>query len=296
VVVKSAEQAKEMLGKLFGIGPWWSVVADIGKDLMIAGEPFKLKVSHARLLENTTIELIEPTGSSLWADFVATTGGGVHHICYDVTNWQEMVDTVEGLGGKMLVAANVFGKKFCYMRMPTGLVVEFADEHIHADAEKLLRSKPLPAVSLDGGHLGTIVKNTKQAKELYKILGYETWWTVDAPVPKEAMIVGDAFTLRVSDTLLAGRTILELLEPLSKGSLWDTFVKTTGGGMHHLGFEVPDWQATIAKMKRVGGKVLVSADVWGGKFGYVQLPIGLIVEFQTIPSHAEAQKMFAIIE
>ncbi|MBM4432631.1 MAG: hypothetical protein FJ025_01350 [Chloroflexi bacterium] len=285
-----------MLGKLFGIGPWWSVVADVGKDLMIAGEPFKVKVSHARLLENTTLEVVEPTGPSLWADFIATTGGGVHHICYDVSNWQEMVDTVESLGGKMLVAANVFGKKFCYMRMPTGLVVEFADERIHADAEKLLRSKPLPAVSLDGGHIGTIVKDTKQAKELYKILGYETWWTTDAAVPKEAMIVGDAFSLRVSDTLLAGRTILELLEPLSKGSLWDEFVKTTGGGMHHIGFEVPDWQATIDKMKSVGGKVLVSADVWGGKFAYVQLPFGMIVEFQTIPSHGEAQKMFGIIE
>jgi len=286
-----------MLGKLFGIGPWWSVVADVGKDLMIAGEPFKLKVSHARLLENTTIELIEPVSSgSLWSEFLATTGGGVHHVCYDVTNWQEMVDTVENLGGKMLVAANVFGKKFCYMRLPTGLVVEFADEHIHADAEKLLRSKPLPAVSLDGGHIGTIVKDTKQAKELYKILGYEIWWTVDAAIPQEAMIVGDAFSLRVSDTLLAGRTILELLEPISSGSLWDKFAKTNGGGMHHIGYEVSDWKAMIDKMKRLGSKVLVSGDVWGGKFAYVQLPIGLIVEINTIPSNAEAQKMFGIIE
>ena len=120
VVVKDIDAAKQMLKTLFGIGPWWSVVADVGKDLMIAGEPFKLKVSHARLLENTTIELIEPVSSgSLWSKFLATTGGGVHHICYDVINWQEMVDTVESLGGKMLVAANVFGKKFCYMGCPS---------------------------------------------------------------------------------------------------------------------------------------------------------------------------------
>ena len=66
--------------------------------------------------------------------------------------------------------------------------------------------------------------------------------------------------------------------------------------MHHIGYEVPDWQAMIDKMKRLGSKVLVSGDVWGGKFAYVQLPIGLIVEIQTIPSHAEAQKMFGIIE
>ncbi|MBM4433402.1 MAG: hypothetical protein FJ025_05320, partial [Chloroflexi bacterium] len=189
-----------------------------------------------------------------------------------------------------------WGKKFCYMRMPTGLVVEFADEHIHADAEKLLRSKPLPTVSLDGGHIGTIVKDTKQAKELYQILGYETWWTIDAAIPPKAMIVGDAFSLKVSDALMAGRTILELLEPISKGSLWENFAKTIGGGAHHIGFEVPDWQATMDKMKNVGGKVLVSGDVWGGKFAYVQLPIGLIVEINTIPSNTDAQKMFGIIE
>jgi catechol 2,3-dioxygenase-like lactoylglutathione lyase family enzyme len=296
VVVKDIDAAKQMLKTLFGIGPWWSVVADVGKDLMIAGEPFKVKVAHARLLENTTIELVEPMGSSLWADFIATTGGGVHHICYDVTNWQEMVDTVESLGGKMLVAANVFGKKFCYMRLPTGLVVEFADEHIHADAEKLLRSKPLPAMSLDGGHIGTIVKDTNQAKELYKILGYETWWTREVSLPQDVIIIGgDAFSLKVSDTLLAGRTILELLEPISSGSLWDKFAKTSNGSMHHIGFEVTDWQAIIDKIKGVGGKMVFGADVWG-KTAYMHLPIGLILEIQTVPSHAEAQKMFGIIE
>jgi len=89
----------------------------------------------------------------------------------------------------MMVAANVFGKKFCYMRLPTGLVVEFADEHLHADAEKLLRKESLPTVSLDGGHIGTLVKDTEQAKELYKILGYETWWTGDASIPQDAMII-----------------------------------------------------------------------------------------------------------
>jgi len=296
VVVKNAEQAKEMLGELFGIGPWWSVVVDIGKDQMVLGEAFKVKVAHAKLLENTTIELVEPIGPSLWSDFLTKCGGGLHHICYDVSNWQEMVETAKNLGGKMLMCANAFGKKACYVRMPTGLLVEFAGEHIHAAAEKLLRSKPLPAVSLDGGHIGTIVKDTNQAKELYKILGYETWWTKDVSLPQDVIITGgDAFSLRVSDALLAGRTILELLEPISSGSLWDTFAKTTNGGMHHIGYEVPDWQAMIDKIKGVGGKMVFGADVWG-KTAYMQLPIGLIVEIQTIPSHAEAQKMFGIIE
>jgi len=110
------------------------------------------------------------------------------------------------------------------------------------------------------------------------------------------MIVGDAFSLRVGDTLLAGRTILELLAPTSSGSLWDTFAKTSGGGIHHIGYEVPNWEAMIDKIEGVGGKMLIAANAWGGKFAYMQLPIGLIVEIQTIPSHVDAQKVFGIIE
>lgn len=295
LVVKDTDKAKEMLKVLFGMGPWWTVVADIGKDLMISGDAFKVKASHARLLENTTIELIEPMGPSIWSEFLATNGGGVHHICYDVSNWQEMVDTVERLGGKMLIAANVFGKKFCYMRLPTGLVVEFADEHIHTDAEKLLRRQSLPAVSLDGGHIGTVVKDTEQAKELYKILGYETWWAGEVSLSQDAIIIGDALSVKVNDTLLAGRILLELLEPTSSGSILDTFAKTSTGSLHHIGYEVPDWQAMIDKIKGVGGKMVFGADIWG-KTAYMQLPIGLIVEIQTIRSHADAQKMFGIIE
>ena len=74
VVVKDIDAAKQLLKILFGIGPWWSVVIEIGKDQMIVGEAFKVKVAHARLLENTTIELVEPIGPSIWSDFLTKNG------------------------------------------------------------------------------------------------------------------------------------------------------------------------------------------------------------------------------
>lgn len=295
VVVKDIDAAKQLLKILFGIGPWWSAVIEIGKDQMIVGEAFKVKVAHARLLENTTIELVEPIGPSIWSDFLTKNGEGLHHICYEVSNWQEMVDTAEKLGGRMTFGANTLGTKSCYMKLPTGLLVEFAGEHIHAEAEKTLRKESLPQVSLGGGHIGTVVKDTEQAKELYKILGYETWWTGDVSLPQDVMIVGDSLNVRVSDTLLAGRTLLELLEPTSSGSILDIFSKNSGGSLHHIGLEVLNWEAMIDKIEGAGGKMVFGANVWG-KTAYMQLPIGLIVEIQTIPSHRDAQKMFGIIE
>lgn len=294
VVVKDLEEAKHLLKTLFGIGPWWSTTVEIGKDKMIVGNAFKAKVAHARLLENTTIEIVEPVGTSLWLDFLTKSGGGLHHICYDVSNWQEMVETTKNSGGEMVFGCYALGTKACYMKLPTGLLVEFAGEHIHADAEKLLRKEPLPRVSLDGGHIGTMVGNMDQAKGLYKVLGYETWWTGDVTLQQKSMIVGDAFSVKVADTLLAGRTVLELLEPTSSGSILDRFLKNSGGGVHHIGFEVPNWEAMIDNIEGAGGKMLFGANVWG-KTAYMQLPIGLIVEIQTIPSHADAQKFFGII-
>jgi catechol 2,3-dioxygenase-like lactoylglutathione lyase family enzyme len=291
------EQAKEMLGELFGIGPWWTGIADIGSDCAIPGEPFepfKLKVSHARLLENTTIELLEPMGPSMWRDFLAETGGGTHHIAWDVANWEDIVDKTKAVGGEMLIAANVWGKKFCYMKMPTGLIVEWADQHIHADAEVFLRGQGLPGVSMDGGHIGTVVKDTDQAKELYEILGWETWWTGYADIPQEAMITGDAFSLWVSDAHFAQSTIMEMLQPESPGSLWDTYLQTEGGGFHHIAYEVPDFEAMIDKIEGAGGKMLIGSDVWGGKFAYMQLPIGLVVEIQTMHSHADGKEALGI--
>jgi catechol 2,3-dioxygenase-like lactoylglutathione lyase family enzyme len=148
---------------------------------------------------------------------------------------------------------------------------------------------------LGGGHIGTVVKDTEQAKELYKILGYETWWTGDVSLPQDVTIVGDSLNVRVSDTLLAGRTLLELLEPTSSGSILDIFSKNSGGSLHHIGLEVLNWEAMIDKIEGAGGKMVFGANVWG-KTAYMQLPIGLIVEIQTIPSHRDAQKMFGIIE
>jgi catechol 2,3-dioxygenase-like lactoylglutathione lyase family enzyme len=292
VVVSDTEKAKQMLETLFGIGPWWTAVAEVETDQMISGPPFKARATQARLLENTLIELIEPLGPSIWSEFITSSGGGLHHICFEVSNWQEMVHTVEKLGGKMLVGAHVFGKRFCYMGLPTGLVVEFTDEHIHDDANKLLKREPLPAVSMDGGHIGAIVKDTEKAKELYGILGYETWWTEEVTFRQNSMTLGN---VKTSDTLLANRTILELREPTSGWSSSNSFFKPGSGSLSHIGFEVSNREEMIAKIKSVGGKTVFDADVWG-KTAQMRLPIGLVVEISTMRSRPNAQKMFGIIE
>ena len=300
LVVQDTEAAKAMLGELFGIGPWWTGEADITSSEFAIGnepfQPFKLMVSHARLFPDTTIELLEPIGPSLWADFLAQTGGGIHHIAFDVTNWQEMVDATKAAGGEMLIAANVFGAKFCYMRLPDGLIVEWADQHIHADAEFYLRSKDLP--TLEPSHIGTVVENTDQSKALLAKYEIGPWWTGVADVGPEYALPGEPFAplkLNVSHAVLLQRTTLELLEPLGPG-LWADFLEQTGGGVHHIAWDVPNWQEMVDATKAAGGEMLVAAEVFGKKFCYMKLPIGLVIEWADLHIHADAEKLLGITE
>jgi hypothetical protein len=77
-------------------------------------------------------------GPSIWSEFLATNKGGVHHICYDVPNWQEMIDKIEGLRGKMVLGADVWGKtKTAYMQLPIGLIVEISSIPSLPDAQKM---------------------------------------------------------------------------------------------------------------------------------------------------------------
>jgi len=106
---------------------------------MIAGEPFRLKVAHAKLFGSLMLELIQPVGTSLWSEFLKTHGEGLHHIAYDVSNWQDMVSKLEAQGARMMVGAVVWGKHFCYLdTKPGGIIVELAEVGIHAAQEKFL--------------------------------------------------------------------------------------------------------------------------------------------------------------
>lgn len=106
------------------------------KDQMIVGEPFTLKIMYTEL-GPTGLELLQPVESprSVWAQHIEAHGEGIHHIAFNLPNWDEMVKKLQGRGNKMLVCAQVKGgehdgKKWCYMDMkPGGIVVELLENH-----------------------------------------------------------------------------------------------------------------------------------------------------------------------
>ncbi len=103
VVVRDLDRTIQRLTEIFGIGPFRTVVypppgrADI--ETTYHGEPGQFKYRQAfASLGSVELEIIQPLeGPSIWSDFVAAHGEGIHHIRFNVAEWD---DTLAYLKGK----------------------------------------------------------------------------------------------------------------------------------------------------------------------------------------------------
>jgi catechol 2,3-dioxygenase-like lactoylglutathione lyase family enzyme len=62
---------------------------------------------------------------------------------------------------------------------------------------------------------------------------------------------------------------LELIEPIGKPSTWQQFADETGGGLHHIAFNVADLDGTLKRFKEAGINVEQKGDYKGGCYVYV---------------------------
>jgi methylmalonyl-CoA/ethylmalonyl-CoA epimerase len=66
-----------------------------------------------------------------------------------------------------------------------------------------------------------------------------------------------------------GETQVELIEPLRGESLYSEFLERKGPGLHHLAFDVPDFEATVAALGESGLELLAVGAVGpGSRFAY----------------------------
>lgn len=95
-------------------------------------------------------------------------------------------------------------------------------------------------------HIGIAVENLKDAVAVYEgvlglsVLGYET---VEEQKVNVAKLVG-------------GDDVIELLEPTEEDSPVGKFIQKRGPGIHHICLEVDDIEATLARFKEKGLKLI----------------------------------------
>lgn len=96
-------------------------------------------------------------------------------------------------------------------------------------------------------HIGVVVPNIQDSiGELKKYMSFQS---TSLPAPVGSQKVNVCF-------LKIGEPFLELIEPTSNDSPIMEFV-SSGGGIHHLCFEVDDIQRELDDMERKGATVLV---------------------------------------
>ena len=107
VVVKDIDQAMRMLTELFGIGPWRTTTWPLARPDMqyvFHGKPGHLKMRLAFApLGPIELELIQPLeGDSDYSRFLERTGGGLHHILFDVPDIEAITAELAKQGVQVL--------------------------------------------------------------------------------------------------------------------------------------------------------------------------------------------------
>jgi catechol 2,3-dioxygenase-like lactoylglutathione lyase family enzyme len=105
VVVKDLKKSIEHFSRVFGIGPFTSIVFSPEKH-WVRGEPFPIKLNIAFAQAGPVqIELIEPVGDGPHKWFLDSKGGGLHHLGFIVDNYDALMDYLKQMKIEILMNA-----------------------------------------------------------------------------------------------------------------------------------------------------------------------------------------------
>ena len=127
-------------------------------------------------------------------------------------------------------------------------------------------------------HLGIATKGIDEALEFWSdALGLEH---IHTEVVKDQKV-------RVA-MLPIGETRIELLEPTSDDSPISNFLEKRGGGIHHIAIEVADIEASLAKLKAQGMRLIDESPRIGAEgclvaFVHPSASGGVLLELVQIP-------------
>jgi methylmalonyl-CoA/ethylmalonyl-CoA epimerase len=98
-------------------------------------------------------------------------------------------------------------------------------------------------------HIGFVVESIEEFARVLKAIGFDA---LTRPV------ADDNNNVRASFVAIGGNddVYLEVLEPASEASVVSGFLKRTGGGLHHLCFEVDDIEKASKELEGLGFKMV----------------------------------------
>jgi catechol 2,3-dioxygenase-like lactoylglutathione lyase family enzyme len=133
IVVPDLEAALERYVNEYGIGPWeiYEFNPQNTRDMIKDDEPAEYAMRIAVTMVGTTQwELIEPLDDrSIYADFLAERGGGIHHVGVGVRDYGDALERLRAKGHTVLQGGHYNGVSFAYLSTDRdlGVVTEIFD-------------------------------------------------------------------------------------------------------------------------------------------------------------------------
>lgn len=133
LVVRDLDATMRTYVHEYGIGPWEvhefnaDTVTEMVKDGQPAEYAFRLAVT---MVGSVQWELIQPLDDrSMYAEFLATKGEGLHHVAVGVPSYGEALDTLRAKGRRVLQGGVYQGVTFAYLSTDEdlGVVTEIYD-------------------------------------------------------------------------------------------------------------------------------------------------------------------------
>lgn len=289
IVVKNVEETVKNYSDRYGIGPWsiWEYGPGNVSEMQVNGikTEYRFKVAICNIAD-TGIELIQPLDNNSAASiFLKNHGENLHHIGYEVNDYEKTLQFFLNKGLKELQKGNLFGKVlYSYIDSENILkhIVNFSKEEkgffnpnpmkVYPETEK--QDSIMKPVYKRIGQVAFVVKSVDEMVRRYSDeYGIGPWkiWEFGPESVYDMTVNGRKcdYRMRLALTKI-GNHDFELIQPRDELSIYYYFMKAQGEGFHHLAYEVENYESVMKYMDRAGIKVSMSG-VWYGRHTWVYL-------------------------
>ena len=132
-----------------------------------------------------------------------------------------------------------------------------------------------------------VVKDIQRTMEnFWDILGIGPWsvYSYEPPGLTNMTLRGKPqdYSMKLAIAYV-GDVCWELVEPLEGPSIYKEFLEQKGEGLHHIQFQVDDFDEAMAAFEKKGIGVLMGGTFQGGTYAYMDTeePLRMIAEFST---------------
>jgi catechol 2,3-dioxygenase-like lactoylglutathione lyase family enzyme len=241
----------------------------------------RVKKASARF-NNGTVQWIQPlNGGTAYADFLAERGEGVQHVAFSVPGDARLTEELaryKSAGVGVVQTGTWTGRagtgRFAYLDTAAEgggmtLELEYNPDASPGAAHRSVNEDPFARIT----QYAFVVRDVNKVSAYFERIGLGAL-PIDRNVSLDRMYRGKPGTFEM--LLGWGRktdVVFEWIQSVVGPNVYDEHLKQHGEGFHHLGFNVTDMDATIARLRSRGLDVTMSGG-WNtngheGRFAYL---------------------------